>query len=226
MPKGIYPHKPHTEEWKNQNSLRMKGKRHSLGYKHTDEWKIKNSKLHKGCKRSEEARKNMSIGIARKGRQHVPPQSKETRRKRSESMKGKNTGKKYLYRKSPPPFSKEHIAKMVKTKTGKPNLSCRGEKSHFWKGGVTPVNKLIRRSIEYTLWRKSIFERDNFTCQHCKQSGGFLHPQHVLNFAEHENLRFAIDNGITLCESCHLYFHKSFGWKNNTREQLLEFLKE
>jgi len=100
----------------------------------------------------------------------------------------------------------------------------KGEKSWNWKGGITPKNKLIRRSLEFKLWRESVFKRDNFTCQKCKQNGGILHPHHILNFAQHEDLRFAIDNGITLCESCHHLFHNNFGQLNNTKEQLEEFI--
>ena len=36
--------------------------------------------------------------------------------------------------------------------------------------------------------------------------------------------RFAIDNGITLLEEVHKEFHKIYDKKNNTREQLKEFL--
>ena len=101
----------------------------------------------------------------------------------------------------------------------------RGAKNVNWKGGVTPERKRIRKSIEYKLWRKAVFERDNFTCQKCGQKGGKLVAHHINNFADFPELRFAIDNGITLCEKCHTEFHKKYGFKNNTREQLNEFLK-
>jgi len=93
-------------------------------------------------------------------------------------------------------------------------------------GHVTPLNERIRKSIEFCLWRNSIFARDNWTCQKYKIKGGKLHPHHIQNFAQYPELRFAIDNGITLSEKAHREFHKKYGTKNNTREQLEEFFKQ
>lgn len=69
---------------------------------------------------------------------------------------------------------------------------------------LSPESKRIRKSIEYRLWREAVFSRDNYTCQICgKRGGGELHPDHIKQFAYHPELRFAIDNGRTLCASCH-----------------------
>lgn len=81
--------------------------------------------------------------------------------------------------------------------------SKRGNKSHFWKGGLTEINKTIRHSLEYRLWRETIYERDNWTCVWCKVRGGKLAPDHIKPFAMFPELRFAIDNGRTLCHDCH-----------------------
>jgi hypothetical protein len=89
----------------------------------------------------------------------------------------------------------------------------------------TDESKIWRTRIEYKLWRKSVFERDNFTCQKCRIKGGHLHPHHILNFSQYPELRFDMDNGITLCKECHKLFHKIYGKQNNTREQLNEFLR-
>ena len=113
-------------------------------------------------------------------------------------------------------MSLSHIGKS----TGKHS----GEKCNWWKGGITPKNQKIRQSFESKLWRKTIFERDNFICQKYGIKGGELAAHHINNFADFPELRFAIDNGITLSKKAHQEFHKKYGTKNNTREQLKEFL--
>jgi len=134
-------------------------------------------------------------------------------------------------------ISQKSIDKMIETKKNngyittpetrkKISKSKKGEKSHFWKGGISKKNDVIRKSIEYRLWRESVFARDNWTCQKTKIKGGKLHPHHIKNFAQYPELRFAIDNGITLSEESHKEFHKIYGTKNNNKEQLIEYFKK
>lgn len=101
-----------------------------------------------------------------------------------------------------------------------------GSKNANWKGGITPKYIKIRQSTEMRLWRKAVFVRDNFTCQKYGIKGGKLIAHHINNFADFPELRFAIDNGITLSEEAHKEFHKIYGRKNNTKEQIKEFLKD
>lgn len=82
-----------------------------------------------------------------------------------------------------------------------------GEKNPNWKGGISRNNITERQlawySIEYKLWRKSVFVRDNFTCQLCREKGGKLHAHHIKSWRDYPELRYAIDNGRTLCIECH-----------------------
>lgn len=82
-----------------------------------------------------------------------------------------------------------------------------GEKNPFWKGGISPYLKRLRDSIEYKRWRMAVFMRDNFTCQFCgirgNQTGGYLEAHHIKSWTKHPELRFKVENGVTLCQKCH-----------------------
>ena len=87
----------------------------------------------------------------------------------------------------------------------------KGENNNFWKGGKMkeyPQLEQLRKSSEYKLWREVVFERDNWTCIWCNLRSGngkkvILHADHIKPFALYPELRFAIDNGRTLCKDCH-----------------------
>lgn len=80
----------------------------------------------------------------------------------------------------------------------------KGSDSHLWKGGITPINLKIRMSFEYRLWREAVFKRDNYQCiWGGKEHGNKLNADHIKPFALFPELRFAIDNGRTLCVDCH-----------------------
>lgn len=98
------------------------------------------------------------------------------------------------------------------------------EKNPNWKGGISSENHRVRDGIEMGLWREAVFARDNWTCQKTGIKGGTLHAHHIQNFADFPELRFAIDNGITLNKESHMKFHKKYGKRNNTIKQLLEYL--
>jgi len=101
-----------------------------------------------------------------------------------------------------------------------------GEKNVNWKGGITPIREQERKRIEVKLWRKSVFERDNFTCQKYGVRTGGLVAHHINNFSEFSELQTSIENGITLSEQAHKEFHNKYGYRQNNKEQLLEFLNK
>ena len=79
------------------------------------------------------------------------------------------------------------------------------------KGWVTSLNFRIRHSAEYRLWREAVFKRDDYKCIWCG-AGGELNADHIRPFAYFPELRFAIDNGRTLCVPCHK-LTDTFGYK-------------
>lgn len=197
-----------------------------LGMKHTEEAKKRMSEAHKGKVFSEETKRKMSI--IHKGKKR-PPMSEEWKKKISIRKMGQK----------PPPWSEERKRMFSESQRGnhyglgkKRSLQSRinmsnankGSKAHNWKGGITSLNEIARDGIEFRLWRESVFARDNWTCQKCKVKGGKLHPHHIKNFSDWPELRFAINNGIVLCENCHKRFHKEHGQRHNTLEQLQEFI--
>lgn len=105
------------------------------------------------------------------------------------------------------------------------NINTPRKETHWnWKEGISEKHSQITKGVEWRLWREAVYKRDKWICQKCKEHRNDLRPHHILNFSTHIELRFAIDNGITLCEKCHNEFHKIYGKLKNNRKQLKEFL--
>lgn len=123
-------------------------------------------------------------------------------------QKGNKLGKKFVKGMAPTKghtgrtLSIEHRKKLSKSRRYVPRPTVAGKLNPAWKGGVTEVNQSIRMSREYKLWRTAVFERDNYTCIWCGKEGG-VQADHIKPFAYFPELRFAIDNGRTLCVACH-----------------------
>jgi hypothetical protein len=88
------------------------------------------------------------------------------------------------------------------SKKGKPQYHLRGEKNKLWNGYSKERDSWHSR-IEYKLWRKSVFERDNYTCWICEKRGTNINAHHLKSWVKYPKLRFNINNGMTLCRWCH-----------------------
>lgn len=102
----------------------------------------------------------------------------------------------------------------------------RSKENHYnWKGGITSQNTKDRNSERYAVWRTTVFERDNYNCKACKLSKKEINAHHIECFHGNVELRFVVENGITLCKDCHDLFHHKFGKLNNNSKQFREFLE-
>jgi len=215
--KGSY----HTEETKRKMGESRSGiKNHNYGIHLSEETKRKISKAKIGqmpwnkglTKETNETMKRISE--TQKGK-YV---SKETGIKISKANKGRIRSQGFKDKESKTRkdmflngyvYSEETRKKLSKVNSGKNN--------HFWKGGITALQKIIRQSFMYRQWRSDVYTRDNFICQECGQVGKRLNAHHIKSFSsiiqfyeittikqafECEEL-WNINNGITLCEECH-----------------------
>ena len=159
---------------------------------------------------STETRQKMSIS-----RLGVTPWNKDT----VGLMKSWNKGKTGLFKQTQE--WKDRLSEKMKGNKYKVGISSwnkglkgyrAGELNNKWKGGISQINKtkrqLLMETIEYKIWRKSIFERDNYTCQECGQIGGILNAHHIKPYSIFPKLRVDMTNGITLCTDCHKTIHK------------------
>ena len=151
----------------------------------------------KGYKMTEEHKRK--IGEANEISHLGLKQSPEHIKKRIEKMTGRHWT-----------MSEQGRINVSNAKRGKPLLSKRGNKSNFWKGGITSINASIRNLLEYKNWRKAVFERDGFRCLDCgvkAYEDGVkslnLNADHIYPFSQYPRLRFMLENGRTLCEECH-----------------------
>ena len=56
-------------------------------------------------------------------------------------------------------------------------------------------------------WVNAVVSRDQATCQHCGNTNVELHAHHIKSYKDYPELRFDINNGITLCYRCHWAIH-------------------
>lgn len=92
----------------------------------------------------------------------------------------------------------ETLEKMRLAKLGK-----RGIETNHWKGGVSRDTHSLTNP-DYKRWRNEVFKRDGFKCKMSSgECGIYIEAHHILSWSEYPELRFIINNGITLCRAHH-----------------------
>ena len=107
-----------------------------------------------------------------------------------------------------------------------PHFRRFGSDNPSWNPNLTDEERLFRKNHRYSEdrtiynWRLEVYKRDNYTCQCCnKSNSGNLNAHHLNCWKDFKDQRYEIDNGVTLCSSCHKKFHKIHGKTHNTKEQ-------
>lgn len=114
----------------------------------------------------------------------------------------------------------------------KSSMAKRGPENPMWDSSIDDETRAkfkrhSRQYIGYKQFRVSVYERDNYTCRVCKESpSGNLVVHHLNSFTDFPHLRMDINNGITLCNSCHKDYHSKFGMKGATEDKFKEYINQ
>lgn len=81
-----------------------------------------------------------------------------------------------------------------------------GKNNPVWKGGKEFRKESEKKHLcsKYKSWMLSVKERDNWKCKISnKDCKGRLESHHILSWKDFPELRYEINNGITLCHAHH-----------------------
>ena len=94
---------------------------------------------------------------------------------------------------------------------------AKGSRNPNWKGGIQDNWSELKNSSDYKAWRMAVYTRDGFICRACKQEGLRLEAHHILQRSQFPELTLSVDNGITLCISCHRKAHSKRVFRQTQR---------
>lgn len=194
MPIGIYEHK---KGYKRNPEIGKKISQSKMGHSVSAETRKKISEYRKGKKHTEEYKNKMRIIMTGRDAYWMKGKklSEETRKKISEGHKGLISWHKDKN------LSEEHKSKISKA-----------HKKRWDKIGRKKYKRYIHstKTIKYKQWRTAVFKRDNFTCQKCGITKCCLEAHHIKSWAKYPKSRYKLNNGLTLCQKCHLKTRKNY----------------
>lgn len=91
-----------------------------------------------------------------------------------------------------------------------------GENHWNWQGGKSKEND-EHDSNEYKQWRLAVYQKDKYQCIKCG-SKERINAHHIFAWKYYPEKRYDVDNGITLCEKCHIQIHQKYGY--DSREEM------
>lgn len=97
------------------------------------------------------------------------------------------------------------------------------EYAKYWTGkeqlvfSVPASYKRKQRGSLHRAWAMLVKNRDGNACLECGSTSD-LHAHHIRDYASHEELRYDLDNGMTLCGDCHRSKH---GLTTKSKDEIL-----
>lgn len=131
--------------------------------------------------------------------------SDKTRKIWSEQRKGKTPPNKGKKGKSTIPTLETRV-KISNAKTGL-TLTPEQYKLYLQEQIEQGRRYKLGKSFESKKWSFAIKEKYNFKCVKCGSNKN-LHSHHIKSWRHFPELRFDLDNGLCLCQKCHILEHK------------------
>jgi hypothetical protein len=207
------------KRWKPSLELRERWSKIKIGKKLPESVRKKMSESQKGRIVSAETRKKISS--ANRGRKR----SMETRLLMSLSRKGvpKSRPRSHSHRLKLSAAARQNFEKGILS------IGKRGIDNHGWINDRTKLRKFgdcnrDRRTYAAREWRCRVWNRDGFRCRiRNNDCNGRLEAHHILSWKLYPELRYDLNNGITLC---HYHHPRTRASEDSLREQFQDMISQ
>lgn len=136
---------------------------------------------------------------------HLDYERTETHKKRLSELGKQRVGNKNPF------FNKTHsletrnkISEFAKTRVAKRNPN--------YKNGEYQRRPRDFKQAEFTRLRNFVFNRDDYTCNYCKRTGGHMHAHHKIPYWVKPEAFLDDINLITTCTECHFVYAHQSNW--------------